>query len=118
MYIISVMILTFSIRDLGHPKFLESQCGHPVMKILAKSLQTEQFLFGGGMGVEEGGILTDLRPQMTLLSREGNLDLFAGLPGLLWWLPVDCAGPCSARKHRPPRVLKTTRETIRTSGLV
>ena len=38
MYIISVMILTFSIRDFGHPKFLKSQFGHPVMKILAKSL--------------------------------------------------------------------------------
>ena len=38
MYIISVMIFTFSIRDFGHPKFLKSQFGHPVMKILAKSL--------------------------------------------------------------------------------
>ena len=36
--IISVMILTFSIRDFGHPKFLKSQFRHPVMKILAKSL--------------------------------------------------------------------------------
>ena len=40
MYIISVMIFTFSNRDFGHPKFLKSQCGHPVMKILAKSLET------------------------------------------------------------------------------
>ena len=32
------MIITFSIRDFGHPKFLKSQFGHPVMKILAKSL--------------------------------------------------------------------------------
>ena len=38
MYIISVMIFTFSIRDFGHPKFLKSQFGQPVMKILAKSL--------------------------------------------------------------------------------
>ena len=38
MYIISVMIFTFSIRDFGHPQFLKSQFGHPVMKILAKSL--------------------------------------------------------------------------------
>ena len=30
MYIISVMILNFSIRDFGHPKFLKSQFGHPV----------------------------------------------------------------------------------------
>ena len=35
---ISAMIFTFSIRDFGHPKFLKSQFGHPVMKILAKSL--------------------------------------------------------------------------------
>ena len=34
MYIISVMIFTFSIRDFGHPKFLKSQLGHPVMKSL------------------------------------------------------------------------------------
>ena len=38
MYIISVMIFTFSIRDFGHPKFLNSHFGHPVMKIMAKSL--------------------------------------------------------------------------------
>ena len=37
-YIIKVMIFTFSIRDFGHPKFLKSQFGHTVMKILAKSL--------------------------------------------------------------------------------
>ena len=38
MYIITVMIFTFSIRDFGHPKFLKFHFGHPVMKILAKSL--------------------------------------------------------------------------------
>ena len=39
MYIvISLMIFTFSIRDFGHSKFLKSQCVHPFMKILAKSL--------------------------------------------------------------------------------
>ena len=38
MYIISVKRFTFSIWDFGHPKFLKSQFGHPVMKILAKSL--------------------------------------------------------------------------------
>ena len=38
MCIISVMIFTFSIRDFGQPKFLKSQFGHLVMKILAKSL--------------------------------------------------------------------------------
>ena len=38
MYIINVMIFTFSIRDFGHPKFLKSQFGHPVKKILVKSL--------------------------------------------------------------------------------
>ena len=38
MYIVSVMILTFSVRDFGHPQFLKSKFGHPVMKILAKSL--------------------------------------------------------------------------------
>ena len=42
MYIISVMSFTFSIRDFGHPKFLKSQFGHPVVKILAKSLRTSQ----------------------------------------------------------------------------
>ena len=30
MYIISVMIFTFSIGNFGHPKFLKSQFGHPV----------------------------------------------------------------------------------------
>ena len=44
MYIISVMILTFSIWDYGHPKFLKSQFGHPVMKILAKSLALMHYL--------------------------------------------------------------------------
>ena len=39
MYSISVMIFTFSIGDFGHPKFLKSQFGHPVMKFLAKSLE-------------------------------------------------------------------------------
>ena len=38
MYIISVMILTFSTRDFGHPELLKFQFGHLVMKILAKSL--------------------------------------------------------------------------------
>ena len=38
MYIIRVMISTFSIRDFGHPKFLIYQFGDPVMKILARSL--------------------------------------------------------------------------------
>ena len=48
MYLISVMIFTFSIRDFGHPEFSEipiwTPCyenpgfGHPVMKILAWSL--------------------------------------------------------------------------------
>ena len=38
MYLISVMIFTFSIRDSEHPKLLKSQFGHPVMEILAKSL--------------------------------------------------------------------------------
>ena len=33
-----VMIFTFSIKDLGYPKFLKSHFGHPVMKILAKSV--------------------------------------------------------------------------------
>ena len=32
------MIFIFSISDFGHPKLLKSQYGHPVMKILAKSL--------------------------------------------------------------------------------
>ena len=40
MYVISVLIFTFSIKDFGHPKFLKSQFGHPVMEILAKSLAT------------------------------------------------------------------------------
>ena len=37
---ISVVIFTFSIKDFGHPQFLKSLFGHPVMKILAKSLIT------------------------------------------------------------------------------
>ena len=36
------MIFSFSIKDFGHPKFLKSQFGHPVVKILAKSLPTYQ----------------------------------------------------------------------------
>ena len=38
LYIFTVMIFTFSIRDFGHPKLLKSQFGHRVMRILAKSL--------------------------------------------------------------------------------
>ena len=34
------MIFAFSIKDFGHPKFLKSQFGHPVMKILAESLDS------------------------------------------------------------------------------
>ena len=33
-----VMIFTFSIKDFGYPKFLKSHFGHPVMKILDKSV--------------------------------------------------------------------------------
>ena len=40
MYIIIMMIFTYSIWDFGHPRFLKSQFGHPAMKILAKSLVT------------------------------------------------------------------------------
>ena len=36
------MIFTFSIREFGHPQFFKSQFGHPVMKILAKSLTMVQ----------------------------------------------------------------------------
>ena len=45
MYIISVMIFTFSIIDFGHPKFLKFQFGQPVLKILAKSLGSTEFFF-------------------------------------------------------------------------
>ena len=40
MYIISVVIFTFSISDFGHPQFLKSLFGHPDMKVLAKYLPT------------------------------------------------------------------------------
>ena len=36
------MIFTFSIRDFGHSKCLKFQFGHPVMKILSKSLPTAE----------------------------------------------------------------------------
>ena len=39
MYIISIMIFTFSIRDFGHPQFVKYHFGHPVIKIMAKSLR-------------------------------------------------------------------------------
>ena len=45
------MIFTFSIRDFGHPKFLKSQFGHPVMKILAKSLPRGEAI---GPGAQAG----------------------------------------------------------------
>ena len=50
MYIISVMIFTYSIRDFGHPLFLKSHFGHSVMKISAKSLNyraCNSFFFQG-----------------------------------------------------------------------
>ena len=46
MYIVSGMIFTFSIRDFGHPQFLKSQFGHPVMRILSKSQYGLMFEFG------------------------------------------------------------------------
>ena len=38
MYIVSIIIFTFSIRDFGHPQFLKTQFGHPVIEVLAKTL--------------------------------------------------------------------------------
>ena len=51
MYIISVMLFTFSTRDFGHPKFFKSQFGHPVMKIMAKSLCIGIASYKKGTGV-------------------------------------------------------------------
>ena len=38
MYMVSMMTYFFSARGFGHPVFLKPHFGHPVMKILAKSL--------------------------------------------------------------------------------
>ena len=38
MYMVSVMTYYFSVRGFGHPVFLKPHFGHPVMKILAKTL--------------------------------------------------------------------------------
>ena len=42
MYMVSLMTYIFSARGFGHPVFLKPQFGHPVMKILAKSLPGRQ----------------------------------------------------------------------------
>ena len=36
---VSVMTYIFSARGFGHPVFLKPHFGHPVMKILAKTLR-------------------------------------------------------------------------------
>ena len=38
MYMVSMMTYSFSVRGFGHPVFLKPYFGHPVMKILAKTL--------------------------------------------------------------------------------
>ena len=38
MYMVSMMTYFFSVRGFGHPVFLKPHFGHPVMKILAKTL--------------------------------------------------------------------------------
>ena len=38
MYVVSMMTYFFSARGFGHPVFLKPHFGHPVMKILAKTL--------------------------------------------------------------------------------
>ena len=38
MYMVSMMTISFSARGFGHPVFLKPHFGHPVMKILAKTL--------------------------------------------------------------------------------
>ena len=56
------MIFTFSIRDFGHPKFLKSQFGHHVMKILAKSLEG-----GGGVLLDKNSCHTFIESPVSLL---------------------------------------------------
>ena len=38
MYMVSMLTYFFSVRGFGHPVFLKPHFGHPVMKILAKTL--------------------------------------------------------------------------------
>ena len=38
MYMVSMMTYYFSMRGFGHPVFLKPHFGHPVMKILTKTL--------------------------------------------------------------------------------
>ena len=38
MYMVSMMTYYFSTRGFGHPVFMKPHFGHPVMKILAKTL--------------------------------------------------------------------------------
>ena len=44
-YMISEMIFDFSISDFGHPKFLKSQFGHPVMNSLVKVPECHGYIF-------------------------------------------------------------------------
>ena len=40
MYMVSIMTYFFSVRGFGHPVFLKPHFGHPVMKMLAKTLDS------------------------------------------------------------------------------
>ena len=40
MYMVSMITNYFSVRGFGHPVFLKPHFGHPVMKILAKTLSS------------------------------------------------------------------------------
>ena len=42
---VSMMTYFFSARGFGHPVFLKPHFGHPVMKILAKTLCSQGFIY-------------------------------------------------------------------------
>ena len=42
MYVVSMITYYFSVRGFGHPVFLKPHFGHPVMKILAKTLDVSR----------------------------------------------------------------------------
>ena len=44
---VSMMTYFFSARGFGHPVFLKPHFGHPVMKILAKTLDERQLAVSG-----------------------------------------------------------------------
>ena len=67
MYIICVMIFTFSIREFEHPKFLKSQFGHPVMEVSVLTLFRAGFLKVRQVRLQVKGFVAVHRPERSFL---------------------------------------------------